>query len=171
MNGRHMVIAGGLAAALLSFSYRAPAAITPLGLTSVVGWPCGACERCDPEAETMKAPEDGLGLFDVQEDCEEGPCTFSKDPRCQVICPFPPEECPPPGGGGESAAPSSAELVAMWNALVSGDNSAIRLTIAAYPDRVIVNPIRSAVQIIGCSGAIVASIPMDSGRLSAITEP
>ena len=69
--------------------------------------------------------------------------------------------------GGFASLDTEARA-ALWLAATSDDAESIRRVLADYPDALKLNSARAALQVYGCDGDIVASIPLSPTRVAAL---
>jgi len=128
-------------------------------LASVLAKPLFVCRGCDVcpgghQLYSSGSRSNGSGGSDHVDECwSTGACDdwHPLDPNC----------------GGFASLDTEARA-ALWLAATSDDAGLIRRALAEYPDALKLNSARAALQVYGCDGDIVASIPLSSARVIAL---
>lgn len=128
-------------------------------LASVLSKPLFVCRGCDvcPGGHQLYASgsrSNGSGGSDHVDECwSTGSCDdwHPIDPNC----------------GGFTSLDTQARA-ALWLAAISDDEASIRRALEAYPDALKFNSARAALQVYGCEGDILASVPLSPARVAAL---
>jgi hypothetical protein len=126
---------------------------TPFGM-------CARCQTCGSQNELMIAELVGVpgALWETQ------PCVYDICKTlegCEIIIEDDSDAAP---------LPSPEELMNVWNGYVDGDIEFLRNAMRTYPNHVVLNDTRAALQLFGCDGSIVGNLPLTSADISALAE-
>ena len=116
---------------------------------------CIMCDICPGGHFTMPG-----GFRGIPPGSQHQGCSIN-GPDCDYWHPYNPS-C---GGFASLDAPARA---ALRLAATAGHTDAIRQALESYPEAVKLNVVRSALQVYGCTGDIIASIPLSSGQITAL---
>jgi hypothetical protein len=124
---------------------------------------CGACiqEGCDPEEHKLMSMPNGDGEHDrrfgeMDHGCEEGWCGDAHDGVCE---------------GGSFATLNAERKTQLWRAVLSESESNLPLLLANLGEAVSFNATRGAIQVQGCNGDIVLSIPVTAAQAEQFVSP
>lgn len=119
---------------------------------------CRGCDFCSGTAgHILYATGERTGGADHVGECWEiGPC-FQYHTLDTENC-----------GGGSFAALPGEDRTELWRAVTGRDLDAIRWALKRHPGALVMNAGRSALQVTGCSGDVLAHIPLTKAQATAL---